>query len=209
MTRPRSLPLLAVVTALALMTAQAPSAQEDPQTEPATPGIRDQTPEMARDIDYWTEVLTEAPDDATFRLALANAYAFNNRLEDATREYRKVLRSYPSYKIAWNNLGSAYRAMGKKGQALRAYRAALELDPHYGLAYYNIGVVYDSEGYYERAIENYGLAVRYDPKLIEIQHNPQVVTNRYLFAILLNNYIESAGALALPLEPALPMRSEE
>jgi tetratricopeptide (TPR) repeat protein len=160
--------------------------------------------ERARDVLYWEDLVAEAPEDVTLRLGLGNSYALNDRLRDAVREYRKVLREYPDYKIAWNNLGSAYRALGKSSQAVRAYRKALELDPQYALVYYNLGVVYDREGFYQRAIEHYGLAFRYDPGLIEVRNNPQVVTNRHVSAVLLNNYLESAGAIALPLEPALP-----
>jgi len=145
-----------------------------------------------------------SPGDVTVRLALGNAYAMNHRYGEAVRQYRKVLRDYPWSRPAWNNLGSAYRAMGRKSKALDAYRKAVKIDPRYGLAYYNIGVIYDSAGEYDRALEYYGLAFKYDPGLADPKINPQVVTNRRVFAVLLHNYLETAGTLALPLEPAYP-----
>ena len=154
----------------------------------------------------WTEATR---DDVTVRLALGNAYALNRRFPEAIREYRRVLKTYPDSKAAWNNMGSAYRAQGKLSDALDAYRKALKLDSRYALAYYNIGAVYDSRGYYDRAVKNYGLALRYDPNLMDSKRNPQVVNNKRLYAVLLHNYVESAGSLTLPLEPAYPDNPEE
>jgi len=188
-------------------------AQTPEETEPTPPPEDEAIAEgparvvdaaTAGDIPYWEQQVAESPEDVTVRLALGNAYAIRNRYSEAAREYRKVLRDYPEYKSAWNNLGSAYRAMGRKGRALDAYGKALKLDPRYALVYYNMGVIYDSAGEYDRALEYYGQAFKYDPGLMDPKRNPQVVTNRRVFAVLLHNYLESAGTLALPLEPAFP-----
>jgi len=165
--------------------------------------------EHIADVGYWQDALTSAPDDITLQLALGNAYALNRRFNEAAQEYQKVLRAYPEYKAAWNNLGSAYRAMGKMNDALGAYKKAVAQDPRYGLAYYNIGAVYDHMGYYDKALKNYSLAIKYDPTLTDSRKNPQVVTNKRLYAVLLQNYVESAGSLALPLEPAYPENPNE
>jgi tetratricopeptide (TPR) repeat protein len=165
--------------------------------------------EKIADIPYWKEAVTQEPDDVTLRLALGNAYAMNRRFPLAVAEYKKLLSIYPESKAAWNNLGSAYRGMGKMSEALDAYRKAVDRDPRYGLGYYNIGAVYDSMGYYDKALENYSRAIRYDPTLTDARKNPQVVTNKRLYAALLQNYVASAGSLALPLEPAYPEDSTE
>ncbi|PYQ10546.1 MAG: hypothetical protein DMH00_10820 [Acidobacteria bacterium] len=165
--------------------------------------------ERLADVKYWEEAVASTPDDVTLRLALGNAYAMQRRYADALREYRHILKLYPESKAAWNNIGSTYRAMGKPGNALGAFRKALQRDPRYALAYYNIGTVYDGEGYYDRALKNYALALQYDPTLIDSKKNPQVVANKHLYAVLLQNYVASAGSLALPLEPAYPENPEE
>ena len=165
--------------------------------------------ERIADIAYWKEAVAAEPEDVTLRLALGNAYAMNRRFPLAVEEYKKALSIYPESKAAWNNLGSAYRGMGKMSEALDAYHKAVDRDPRYGLGYYNIGAVYDSMGYYEKALENYSRAIRYDPTLTDARRNPQVVTNKRLYAALLQNYVASAGSLALPLEPAYPEDSKE
>ena len=165
--------------------------------------------ERIADVAYWQDALAAAPGDVTLQLALGNAYAMNRRFPEAIREYEQLLRTYPESKAAWNNLGSAYRADGQMSNALNAYKKAVDRDPRYGLAYYNIGAVYDHMGYYDKALKNYSVAIRYDPTLTDSKRNPQVVTNKRLYAVLLQNYVESAGSLALPLEPAYPENPKE
>jgi tetratricopeptide (TPR) repeat protein len=178
-----------------------PQKVEAPAQEPKQTTVDSQ---LARDVAYWQETMAETPGDVTVRLALGNAYALNNRFEEAVQEYTAVLKDYPEYKSAWNNLGSAYRALGKKSRALDAYRKAVKIDPRYALAYYNIGVVYDAAGQYEKALEYYADAVKIDPTLLDPKKNPQVVKNGNVFAVLLHNYVESSDHVALPLEPAFP-----
>jgi tetratricopeptide (TPR) repeat protein len=165
--------------------------------------------ERISDVGYWQQALVADPDDVTLQLALGNAYAMNQRFQEAIREYKKLLNTYPESKAAWNNLGSAYRASGKMSDALDAYKKAAERDPRYGLAYYNMGAVYDHMGYYNKALKYYSQAIRLDPTLTDAKRNPQVVTNKRLYAVLLQNYVESAGSLALPLEPAYPDNPKE
>ncbi len=212
-----SRPLLLLVLGAAFLASAARAATPPPATQPAAGedetvletqpvAVNDET---TRDVDYWTERSAAAPDDVTVRLALGNAYALNKRYNEAVAEYRLALKVYPDYKQAWNNLGSAYRALGRKEKALSAYSRAIKIDPRYALVYYNLGVVYDSAGRYEKALEYYGEAVKYDPTLLDPKKNPQVVRNRRVFAVLLHNYVESAGSLALPLEPAYPPQPEK
>ncbi len=190
--------------------APGPCAADKQEPHAAAPGSLDDAPlvtvpkERLSDIGYWEGAVAAAPEDVTLHLALGNAYAMNRRLREAADQYKEVLRIYPESKSALNNLGSVYRAMGKSNEALEAYRKALKLDPHYGLAYYNIGTIYHQQGYFEEAVASYGQAFKYDPGLTDSKRNPQVVANKLLFVVLLHNYVESAGSLALPLEPAYP-----
>ncbi|MCI0656315.1 MAG: tetratricopeptide repeat protein [Acidobacteria bacterium] len=213
MSRPSSL-VIPTFLALLLGSTVRASAQGADSAPPVLDAVGDyQTvrvpKERIADVAYWQEALAAAPDDVTLRLALGNAYAMNRRFPEAIQEYEKLLRIYPESKAAWNNLGSAYRADGKMSDALSAYKKAVDRDPRYGLAYYNIGAVYDHMGYYDKALKNYSVAIRFDPTLTDSKRNPQVVTNKRLYAVLLQNYVESAGSLALPLEPAYPENSKE
>lgn len=160
--------------------------------------------ERMRDISAWKEAVAGSPDDVTIRLALGNAYALNHRHPQALKEYRKVVELYPDYTVAWSNMGSSYRALGQHSKALAAYRTVLQIQPNNALAHYNMGAVYDASGNYDKAIEYYALAFRLDPQLTDLQYNPQVATNDFVFAATLSNYVTTAGGIALPLEPAYP-----
>jgi tetratricopeptide (TPR) repeat protein len=207
--------LMALAASLAI-SGVPPAARAATDQEPGAtaPGSLDYTPvsvpkERLTDVPYWEEAVAATPEDVTLHLALGNAYAMNRRLREAAEQYKAVLRIYPESKSALNNLGSVYRAMGKPNEALEAYRKALKLDPRYGLAHYNIGTIYHQQGYFEEAVQSYGQAFKYDPSLTDSKRNPQVVANKLLFVVLLHNYVESAGSLALPLEPAYPDNPEK
>ena len=204
------------VVALAVLAVSGIGPDLSAADEPATaPGSLDEyggvivPKERLSDIPYWERAVAAAPEDVTLHLALGNAYATNRRLREAAEQYKEVLRIYPESKAALNNLGSVYRAMGKPNEALSAYRKALKQDPHYGLAHYNIGTIHHRQGYFEEAVHSYGQAFKYDPGLTDSKRNPQVVANKLLFVVLLQNYVESAGSLALPLEPAYPDNPEK
>jgi tetratricopeptide (TPR) repeat protein len=204
------LQLCGAIAVLALLLPAGTALAASPD-EPSAPLALDQrkedsaltvSKELLADTGYWEQAVIGSPEDVTLHLALGNAYALRRMYAPAIKEYRGVLRVYPESKAAWNNLGSVHRATGKMSEALDAFRKALKLDSRYGLAYYNMGAVYDSEGHYDRALRNYSLAFRYDPSLFDSKENPQVVMNKRLYAVLLQNYVESAGSLVLPLEPA-------
>ena len=207
--------LAAVCAALTFCSLPAASAatEEEPQATAAgsldNGGAVTVPKERLSDASYWEAAVAAEPGDVTLHLALGNAYAMNRRLSEAAAQYKEVLRIYPESKSALNNLGSVYRAMGKSSEALEAYRKALKLDPHYGLAHYNIGTIYQRQGYFDEAVVSYGKAIKYDPGLTDSKRNPQVVANKLLFVVLLHNYVESAGSLALPLEPAYPDNPEK
>lgn|GEM_PF-2063639 len=214
MSRPSSLAVPAFLLLLFFASTTPSNAQAADSAPPVLDAVEEYplvhvSKEHIADVGYWQDALAEAPDDITLQLALGNAYAMNRRFNEAIGEYQKLLRIYPESKAAWNNLGSAYRGLGKMNDALNAYKKAVKQDPRYGLAYYNIGAVYDNLGYYDKALKNYSEAIRLDPTLTDSKRNPQVVTNRRLYAVLLQNYVESAGSLALPLEPAYPESSNK
>ena len=213
MSRPLSLviPTFLVILVGSTVRVSAQGADSAPPVMDAVPEYQTVhvSKERIADVAYWQDAVAGSPDDVTLQLALGNAYAMNRRFEEAIKQYEQLLRIYPESKAAWNNLGSAYRAIGKMSDALDAYKKAVDRDPRYGLAYYNIGAVYDHMGYYDKALKNYSMAIRFDPTLTDSKRNPQVVTNKRLYAVLLQNYVASAGSLALPLEPAYPEKPKE
>jgi tetratricopeptide (TPR) repeat protein len=140
------------------------------------------------------------PDNAGLHNNLGNHYVFENRMDDALREFRTAARLDRRSPIPWNNLGTTYKKLDNLGAALDAFQKAVHIDERYALAYYNIGTVYDQKGDYDNAIEYYLKALALRPELTEVRVNPQVVENKNLMVVKLRHYLEESGNIALPLD---------
>jgi len=131
---------------------------------------------------------------------LGNAYVLRNKMPEALEEYEIASELDPLSPIPWNNIGTVHRRTGQLLDARAAFEKAIELDPRYALAYYNLGTIYDDRGDYDKAIELYTQAISLNPQLAMIEHNPQVLNNRHMTAVLLRRYIEETGNTALPID---------
>ncbi|MDI6704436.1 MAG: tetratricopeptide repeat protein [bacterium] len=65
------------------------------------------------------------------RLTLGRIYYTKNRLEEATKEYKEVLRLEPRSIEAHYWLGNVYKKEGKKDLARLEFKKVLEIDPNY------------------------------------------------------------------------------
>ena len=95
---------------------------------------------------------------AFFRAAVAKDEA---RLADAEKDLKIVLASFPSDRVAWNNLGSIYWLAGRYREAIAAYDKTLEIDPEDLSAHYNLMRVYRALGDRERAASHEASYRRY------------------------------------------------
>jgi len=81
---------------------------------------------------------------------------------------KRTLAINPQNSIAWDTLGSNYKALGKYEDAIQAHRKAVSLDSskafyfhHLGLVFAAVGKIEDATGAFERVLEidpNHGLA---------------------------------------------------
>ena len=70
-----------------------------------------------------------APRRADLRYGLANALAFEKRLDEAQREYLEAIRLKPDFAGAEENLGVTYKWQGRLDLAIPHFRRAHRLDP--------------------------------------------------------------------------------
>lgn len=103
-------------------------------------------------------------------LALGNALAAQDKLDEAITEYRVARRLEPHTIDSYCNLGNALAAQGKLDEAIAEYKAALRLEPHVGEVHYNLGNALRDQGKIEEAIAAYRAALRHAPRLA-IAHN--------------------------------------
>ncbi len=60
--------------------------------------------------------------------ALGFAYFLMEQYDLAIRHYKDAVKSYPSYVVAWNNLGHAYEKKNWVTAGIEAYESALSID---------------------------------------------------------------------------------
>jgi tetratricopeptide (TPR) repeat protein len=80
---------------------------------------------------------------AFFRATVAKD---EGRLDDAERDLKAVLETFPLDRVAWNNLGLVYWLAGRFPDAIAAYGKTLDIDPEDLNAHYNLMRVYRAAG---------------------------------------------------------------
>lgn len=73
--------------------------------------------------------LNETPEDHSARFALALAYVFARRWEQAARELELVIEALPEYADARYRLALCRAQLGQRDAAVEAARAAIRLEP--------------------------------------------------------------------------------
>lgn len=76
-----------------------------------------------------------------------------DRLDDATIAFQRVIRLDPTHVEAHNYLGSVFYLNGRPDDAIAALRQALQLDSNHTESYLNLGLVYKETGNMSEAVE--------------------------------------------------------
>lgn len=105
---------------------------------------------------------------AELHFEIANAYADQQKYEEAIQHYRLTLKENPEHYQAWNNLALSLRESGEIGEAEKAFQAALDINPDYAAAHANLGNLYLQQEKYERAAEELENALKIDPSLVQL-----------------------------------------
>ncbi len=123
------------------------------------------------DLSLFGSAVRAAPDAVLARLNYAVALADRGRLDEAEREYRRVLEQAPFEYRAHYNLGNVYRLRGELERAEAAYREALRLQPEHAQSLLNLGLVLYSRGRLEEALAAFSEADRLLPGHLEAKIN--------------------------------------
>jgi tetratricopeptide (TPR) repeat protein/transglutaminase-like putative cysteine protease len=76
---------------------------------------------------------------------------------------QKATTKDPNHKLAWNNLGRAYRVMGRPDEAEMAFKKQIEINPKDEYAYKNLGSVYTFKKRYDAALAIYQKYIEVNP----------------------------------------------
>lgn len=118
-------------------------------------------------VRLFTHSLSATRDNALAHMALADALADQNRIEQARRHYRRAIELAPDLAAAHNNLGNMLRRSGRLEEAEAAYRAALKLKPGGFLARMNLSRVLFMMKRTDKAIAHGRLALKAAPPSAE------------------------------------------
>jgi cellulose synthase operon protein C len=124
-------------------------------------------PQPADPLVAW---LDRDPGDAEVRLELAQTYQASDALDDAVREYERVLTAQPNSLIALNNLAGLYGRLGDpRGEALA--RRALAGAPQSGPVADTLGWILLQSGNSEESLKILKQAHDLDKKNPEIEYH--------------------------------------
>lgn len=127
------------------------------------------------------------------------------RLEEAEREYRKVLELDSKNKYAYYNLGLLEQRRQRVDAAEQNYRLALSIDPNFIQALFNLAIIRSNKNDVEEAIKLYQQVITLQPGYAGAHLNLG-------FALLAVGRIEEGNAAlakAVELDPKLATRIPE
>lgn len=85
--------------------------------------------------------------------------------------FSDVIRKYPKFAIAYNNLGFYYRDQNQNEKAIAAYGKSIEINPEGYISYNNRGEAYFDRGEIDKALEDMNMAIKLKPDYIKALSN--------------------------------------
>ena len=119
----------ALVEAAAVADAELERSPADPELLRLRGIVANRQRDHVRAIAMFARALAIRPDDAASWLALGNAYARSDALDEAAAAYREVIAREPRWTEPHLNLGIVRKRRGELLEAARAFHAAWSIDP--------------------------------------------------------------------------------
>ncbi len=130
------------------------------------------------DLTLFSDTVRKSPDAATPHYNLGNAYAKQNRLDEAIIEYTTASSLKPDFAEAHNNLGSAYLKRNRLDEAVNQFIAALKLKPDFAEAHNNLGIAYGRQNHLDEAVNQFSAALKLKPDYAKASHNLEICYER-------------------------------
>ncbi len=120
-----------------------------------------------------------------------NYYLKNNQLEQAKKQYQKVLAVTPDYVDAYYNLGVVYYKQAEIDTAIDYFKKALSYSPDYGDVHYNLGMAYEEKSLPDLARQEYLKAIAVRAADIDARyHLANIYYQKGMFDLAINSYRE-------------------
>jgi tetratricopeptide (TPR) repeat protein len=146
--------------------------------------------------------LAEAhPEDPVYAFLLAGLYKDGRYLEEAYRQYRRVLEIDPTNYQAEINIGNIYHRLGQYTEAITAYRRAVELRSDSMLAHYNMYLSQSESFKFKEAEVSLRRAQQLNPELARLLLSRDSVTDQHASVVDASIRIGSVWRAALEGRP--------
>jgi protein O-mannosyl-transferase len=120
---------------------------------------------------FWLTNLRRNPDCSMAYYNLGLTYFQQGRLDEAIRQYQKVLQSDPNEIDALNNLGSALLQQGRTDEAIASYQKVLARAPDSAAAHNALALAYVQQGRMDEAVAHLQKALASRPDYVEAHYN--------------------------------------
>ena len=119
---------------------------------------------------------------------LAIALFSLGKLNEAQKQFEKVIELQPDYAEAYYNLGITLQKLNKYNKAEINFRNAIKLKPDYSNAYYNLGIILFTFGNFEEAEINFKKTLSLKTDFIRAHNNLGITQQK------LNKYKEAEAS---------------
>ena len=129
-------------------------------------------------VKYWKDMQTlfshvveVDPRGEIPNLYLGTAYMRQGNLDEAEKEYRRVLAVLPGSYDVHNDLGLLLGRRGQFPEALKEFRLAVAIEPDGAFGHSNLAWALTQTRQYPEAVEEYSQALRFDPNNASTHNN--------------------------------------
>ncbi|MBI5050472.1 MAG: tetratricopeptide repeat protein, partial [Nitrospirae bacterium] len=140
--------------------------------------------------------------NAEVHYKIGTSYMTEQRLNDASIEFRKAIKLNPQDKHSLNYLGFISTEFEKYDEAVSYYKRSITIDPNYSEAMNNLGVTYTRRQMWDEAVNYFKMALK-NP----LYATPEMAYSNMGYAFYKKgDYISSADALkkAIMRNPEFP-----
>jgi len=117
------------------------------------------------------ELINSRPNDLFLNNLLGLALARQNKLNAASKIYKKIIKNNPNNSEIHNNYGLVLQKQIKLDLAIQSYESAIKYNSRYAEAYFNLGNAQILKKNYEKSVENYKKAISIKPNYIKAYIN--------------------------------------
>lgn len=117
----------------------------------------DNMPDAVAEVEY-SIFLEFQPKDTVIRNKLGMVYYRLDKLQEAAREFARVLKQDPNNYDALDGMGLVRNAQGKYEEAIDLHRRAIALNDEDMMGYFHLGSALEKNGLFPEAMEAYQAA---------------------------------------------------